>query len=113
MSERLSIDAEWKREPEMIWTWQAPTRVSGLEIDGKPHGQLISLEVGGEEQLMAGPVDVADLAQFFPAGALLESPAPGFKIGRLALPSQHAGNSIKLVTVNFNGRMRPFGVQIR
>jgi hypothetical protein len=104
------LDAEWKSGPACAWVWQRPTRVSGFEIES-PGGDLLSIMVGNEEQLMTGPVALMDLAQYWPQG-VPESPLPGWKIGRILLPSMRAGVVLHVATRAFSGRLRPFGVDI-
>jgi hypothetical protein len=106
------LEAEWKRGDVCAWVWQQPTRVSGFELEDGAGGELVSIMVGNEEQLMAGPVSLIQLAQWWPQG-VPEAPEPGWKIGRLALPAQPAGQVLHVVTRNFRGRLRPFGMQLK
>jgi hypothetical protein len=106
------LDAEWKAGDVCEWVWQRVTRVSGFEIEEPAGGELVSIMVGDEEQLIAGPVSLVDVAQWWPQG-VPESPAPGWKLGRLALPAQPIAQVLHVVTRNFRGRLRPFGMQVR
>jgi hypothetical protein len=60
---------------------------------------------------MLGAAFLIDLAQWWPQG-VPESPAPGWKIGRIALPVMRPGQVMRVVTRNFRGRLRPFGMQV-
>lgn len=115
--ERVLLNAEWQSGPTCSWTWQRDTRVSGLELDTDPTGELLELEVGRESQLMGfgigGGVSLVAIAQFWPRGALTESPASGWKIGRVQLPAQREGIRLLVVTSGYRGRLRPFGVQLK
>jgi hypothetical protein len=105
--------AEWKSGDAMRWVWQCPTRVSGFEVEEPAGAELVSIAVGNEEQLLTSvPVALMNLVQWYPHG-VPESPDPGWKIGRLALPAQPPGVVLYVVTRNFGGRLRPFGMQVR
>jgi len=105
------LDAEWQTGDSCRWVWQRATRVSGFELEEPAGGELVSIVVGVEEQMMAGPVPLIELAQWWPQG-VPESPAAGWKIGRIALPSMRAGIALQVTLQNFRGRLRPFGVQV-
>jgi hypothetical protein len=105
------LDAEWKAGDFCNWVFQRPTRVSGFEVEEPAGGELVSIKVGIEEQMLAGPVPLIELVQWWPDG-VPESPSAGWKIGRLALPAQPPGQVLGVTLRNFRGRLRPFGIQV-
>jgi len=106
------LDAEWKTGDVCNWVFQRATRVSGFEVEEPAGAELVSIAVGVEEQLLAGPVPLIALVQWWERDVLTESPVEGWKIGRLALPAQQPGKVLRVQLQRFRGRLRPFGVQV-
>lgn len=101
------LEAEWKSGDVMRWVWQCPTRVSGFEVEEPAGAELVSIVVGNEEQLVGpGSVSLIGLVQWSPERET-------WTIGPLALPAQPPGVVLYVVTRNFGGRLRPFGMQVR
>lgn len=108
------LDAAWQstRDTEtVIWRFQRPTRAYGFEVQEPLGGDVLSIVVGFEEQIM-GPFPILSAVQFHRRGAITSSPDEGWKIGPIALPAFGPGKELRVRLVGFEGRLRPFGVQI-
>lgn len=108
------LDAAWQSTQDIetvVWRFQLPTRVDGFEFREPIGGEVLSIVVGLEEQVM-GPFALVGAAQFLPRGSLVSSPAEGWKLGPIALPAFGPGTELQIRLARFAGLVRPFGVQL-
>lgn len=113
MTEVTRLEAEWQSGELLFWQFQCPTSVDGFELREPLGGDLLSIRVGTEEQLVgAESVPLLAAAQFIRSGAYSTSPEEGWKLGPLALPAMSPGVRLQVRLKGFTGQLRPFGRQV-